>query len=75
MKLASTYLAEYDETNVAILSMISADNYSIINTSDGKHWFCDDQFNGETAANLIDCVITYENYAGWLADGKPIEWI
>lgn len=74
MKLASTYMSEYDNTDVTIVNMVSTPNYSIINTSDGKHWFCDNQFNGETISDLIGCEISYDDNSGWLADGEPIEW-
>lgn len=77
-ELASDYMKEYDGTDVTIADVTIgplSEQWVAFDTSDGRHWFSDDCFTGETTRSLCDAEITNDLERGWLADGEEIAWV
>lgn len=81
-ELASCYLSIYDDTDVIITSINECDECNCIafDTSDGKHFFSDDNLTCEVEKSLCDGGFVFTDTDGYLfvpdgSDPELIDWL
>jgi hypothetical protein len=80
-ELASTYLAQYDDTSVIITDVTDHEIGCIaFDLSDGSHWFSDDGGVYRVAESLTDCSIGWDDTHGWVTINEEgsavrINWV
>lgn len=78
-ELASTYLNQYEDTDVTITDVATYDGCIAFDLSDGTHWFSDNNDTCRVASSLTDVEIVWDDARGWIIENEDgtysdIDW-
>jgi hypothetical protein len=79
-EMASTYLNQYEDTDIIVSDVSEFDGGVVFDLSDGTHWFSDDNDTYQVSESLTDVEIGWNDTYGWVIvteDGitRQIGWL